>query len=297
MSLWLGEAVSIKPPTRISVTQRPGDNLMIIGQDSPASQGMMMVALITLAAQMRPAGADDPSPAQFFVLDCDANDAEDGTRWKQIVEQLPHRIIRAGQKEAAATVATIAAEVARRKEETGKEQPPIFVFLSNYSRFRDLRNETDEFGFGRTDDSRGPQAGAQLADIFKDGPAVNVHSIVWCDTYSNLNRWITQSTLREFEVRIAFQMNSNDSSSLIDSPAASRLGGHRALLYLRELGTTEKLRPYAVPSAEWVAKVSATFRKASPPSPPAAPPRAIAEKPPEPPPLDDDVAPELPAAE
>ncbi len=297
LSLWLGEAVSIKPPTRISVTQRPGDNLMIIGQDSPASQGMMMVALITLAAQMRPAGADDPSPAQFFVLDGDANDAEDGTRWKQIVEQLPHRIIRAGQKEAAATVATIAAEVARRKEETGKEQPPIFVFLSNYSRFRDLRNETDEFGFGRTDDSRGPQAGAQLADIFKDGPAVNVHSIVWCDTYSNLNRWITQSTLREFEVRIAFQMNSNDSSSLIDSPAASRLGGHRALLYLRELGTTEKLRPYAVPSAEWVANVSATFRKASPPSPPAAPPRAVAEKPPEPPRFDDDLAPDLPTAE
>jgi DNA segregation ATPase FtsK/SpoIIIE, S-DNA-T family len=285
LSLWLGEAVSIKPPTRIGVTQRPGDNMMIIGQDAPASQGMMMVALITLAAQIRPAGPDDPSPAQFFVLDGDANDVEDGTRWKQIVEQLPHRIVRAGQKEAAATVAMIAAEVARRKEETGKDQPPIYVFLSNYSRFRDLRNEQDEFGFGRTDDSRGPQAGAQLGDIFKDGPGLNVHSVVWCDTYSNLTRWITQSTLREFEVRVAFQMNSADSSSLIDSPAASRLGGHRALLYLRELGTTEKLRPYAVPSAEWVSKVATTFRQALPPaapSPPAPPSQTVAEKPPKP---------------
>ncbi len=289
LSLWLGEAVSIKPPTRIGITQRPGDNMMIIGQDAPASQGMMMVALITLAAQIKPAGPDDPSPAQFFVLDGDANDAEDGTRWKQIVEQLPHRIVRAGQKEAAATVATIAAEVARRKEETGKDQPPIFVFLSNYSRFRDLRNEQDEFGFGRTDDSRGPQAGAQLADIFKDGPGLNVHSVVWCDTYSNLTRWITQSTLREFEVRIGFQMNSADSSSLIDSPAASRLGGHRALLYLRELGTTEKLRPYAVPSAEWVSKVATTFRQASPPSPPPAPRPPQAPKPEPPPAFDDDL--------
>jgi DNA segregation ATPase FtsK/SpoIIIE, S-DNA-T family len=179
--------------------------------------------------------------------------------------------VRAGQREAAATVGLVAAEVSRRKEEMGADHPPIFVFLSNYGRFRDLRNETDEFGFGRVDESRGPQPGAQLADIFKDGPGVNVHAIVWCDTYSNLTRWITQSTLREFEVRIAFQMNSADSSSLIDSPAASRLGGHRALLYLRELGTTEKLRPYAVPSAEWVSKVGATFRQSSPPSPPAAP--------------------------
>jgi DNA segregation ATPase FtsK/SpoIIIE, S-DNA-T family len=288
LGLWLGEAVSIKPPTRIPINARPGDNLMIIGQDSPAAQGMMMVALITLAAQIRPADAADPSPAQFFVLDGDANDSEEMTRWKQLVDQLPHRVVRSGQREAAQTVAMIAAEVSRRKEETGADHPPVFVFLSNFSRFRNLRNETDEFGFGRVDDSKGPQAGAQLADIFKDGPGVNVHSIVWCDTYSNLNRWITQSTLREFEVRIAFQMNSADSSSLIDSPAAARLGGHRSLLYLRELGTTEKLRPYAIPSTEWVSKVGATFRQASPPSPPPAAPPPRAPEPEPPPTFDDD---------
>jgi S-DNA-T family DNA segregation ATPase FtsK/SpoIIIE len=288
LSLWLGEAVSIKPPTRVPINQRPGDNLIIIGQDSLASQGMMMVALMTLAAQIRPAGPDDPSPAQFFVLDGDANDVEDQTRWKQMVEPLPHRVVRAGLREAAATVAQIAAEVSRRKEETGKDQPPVFMFLSNYSRFRDLRNEQDEFGFGRTDDSRGPQAGAQLADIFKDGPAVGVHAFVWCDTYSNLTRWITQSSLREFEMRVAFQMNASDSSSLIDSPAASRLGGHRALLYLRELGTIEKLRPYGVPSPEWLSKVSATFRQASPPSSPPAPRPPRAPEPEPPPTFEDD---------
>jgi DNA segregation ATPase FtsK/SpoIIIE, S-DNA-T family len=282
LSLWLGEAVSIKPPTRIPISQRPGDHLMIIGQDSLAAQGMMIVGLITLAAQLRPAGPDDPSPAQFFVFDGDANEVEDGTRWKQLLEPLPHRIVRAGQREAAATVAMIAEEVNRRKEEAAADHPPVFVFLSNFSRFRNLRNEQDEFGFGRTDDSKGPQPGAQLADILKDGSAVGVHAIVWCDTYSNLTRWITQSTLREFEVRIAFQMNANDSSSLIDSPAASRLGGHRALLYLRELGTIEKLRPYAVPSADWVSSVATRFRQALPAPAalqPAHPPEAT---PPEP---------------
>jgi hypothetical protein len=89
-------------------------------------------------------------------------------------------------------------------------------------------------------------------------------------------------------VRIAFQMNSADSSSLIDSPAAARLGGHRSLLYLRELGTTEKLRPYAIPSTEWVSKVGATFRQASPPSPPPAAPPPRAPEPEPPPTFDDD---------
>ena len=113
-------------------------------------------------------------------------------------------------------------------------------------------------------------AGKLLADIFKDGPAVDVHGIVWCDSYSNLSRWITQATLREFEIRVAFQMNSADSSSLIDSPAAARLGGHRALLFQRETGKSEKLRPYAVPSQDWLEWVATQFKKKAELTPPRA---------------------------
>jgi hypothetical protein len=41
-------------------------------------------------------------------------------------------------------------------------------------------------------------------------------------------------------------------------------------LYLRELGTIEKLRPYAVPSPDWLATVAAQFRQAKPPEENAA---------------------------
>ena len=47
-------------------------------------------------------------------------------------------------------------------------------------------------------------------------------------------------------------MSINDSSALIDSPAASRLGPHRAFFYSEEQGRLEKFRPYAVPSDEWL---------------------------------------------
>ncbi len=136
------------------------------------------------------------------------------------------------------------------------------MIISNFSKFRDLRNEQDDFGFSSSMDAgKEESAGKLLADIFKDGPAVDVHGIVWCDSYSNLSRWITQQTLREFEIRVAFQMNSADSSTLIDSPAAARLGGHRALLFLRETGKSEKLRPYAVPSQDWLEWVITQFKK------------------------------------
>jgi DNA segregation ATPase FtsK/SpoIIIE, S-DNA-T family len=263
--VWLGEPVSIRKPTPIEFNRRPGDNLLIVGPDAPASQGILNVAFITLASQQKVADPSAPA-AQFYVLDGDAIDASSGSEWKHLVERVPHRTVRAGQQEAAATVAEVAAEVTRRMEAPSDEDHEIFLIISNYSRFRDLRNEQDDFGFSSSmDESKGVSAGKQLADIFRDGPAVGVHSIAWCDTYSNLNRWMTQQTLREFELRLAFQMNSADSSSLIDSPAASRLGGHRALLYLRETGKAEKLRPYAVPSQDWLEWVTGQLKNGAPP--------------------------------
>jgi S-DNA-T family DNA segregation ATPase FtsK/SpoIIIE len=41
-------------------------------------------------------------------------------------------------------------------------------------------------------------------------------------------------------------MGNNDSSNLIDSTAASKLGMHRALLYSEEAGTIEPFRPYSM---------------------------------------------------
>ena len=58
--------------------------------------------------------------------------------------------------------------------------------------------------------------------------------------------------MREFDNRVLFQMSANDSSNLIDSPAANKLGMFRALAYSEEQGTIEKFRPYALMPQEYL---------------------------------------------
>jgi S-DNA-T family DNA segregation ATPase FtsK/SpoIIIE len=58
---------------------------------------------------------------------------------------------------------------------------------------------------------------------------------------------------------VLFAMTGVDSSNLIDSPAASKLGPHRALLYTEEQGRLEKFRPYGWPAAEWLASMTGQF--------------------------------------
>ncbi len=105
----------------------------------------------------------------------------------------------------------------------------------------------------------------QLVSILRDGPALGVHTLCWCDSYNNLSRWLSTQTLREFEMRVVFQMSASDSSNLIDSAAASRLGSHRALLYLGEQGGLEKFRPFAPLPEEWLREVSVRLRGAATP--------------------------------
>ena len=77
------------------------------------------------------------------------------------------------------------------------------------------------------------------------------------DSFNNVNRTMSRKALSEFEMRVVFQMSANDSASLIDSPKASTLGLHRALLYNEQAGTLETFRPYAAPDAEWLEHAAA----------------------------------------
>ena len=107
----------------------------------------------------------------------------------------------------------------------------------------------------------------RFAGILRDGPGVNVHTIIWCDSLANLNRTLDRQGLREFEMRVLFQMNANDSSALIDSPVASRLGENRALFASEEQGILEKFRPYKIPADEWLATVRDRLRSRPAPQP------------------------------
>ena len=93
---------------------------------------------------------------------------------------------------------------------------------------------------------------ARLNDLICEGASHGVHVIATCDTYNNVNRFLSRKALTEFEMRVLFQMSANDSASLCDTPKASQLGLHRALFYNEQEGYLEMFRPYALPGGDWL---------------------------------------------
>ncbi|HVW02324.1 MAG TPA: FtsK/SpoIIIE domain-containing protein [Planctomycetaceae bacterium] len=252
---WLGEAVAIKDPTAIAWRRQSGQNLLIVGQNPAGAIGILANAAIALAAQLPAGNEQREGAAKFCVLDGSTAEAPHTGIWTKLGESLQHPLELVAPQAANAAITEVAAEVARRNDAHEETAPPIFVLIDNLARFRDLRKADDDFGFGGFDKDKPPSPAKQLGEILSNGPHVGVHVLAWCDSPTNVKRWVSREMLREFELRVVFQMSATDSSNLIDSPAAGRLGPHRAILHLEEQGTQEKFRPYGTPSDEWLAAI------------------------------------------
>ena len=260
---WLGSAVAIKGPTSVVFARQAGSNLLLAGQREEASLGVMATGLIGLALQHSPQrpGEGRPSP-RFRILDGTRPEAPEVGYWKRVVEALPHDVTIGGVREAPDILGEIAAELARRQQEGQDSSEPIYLLIYNLGRFRDLRKE-DEYSFGR-DDDKPATPGKMFTTILRDGPACGIHTIAWADSYATINRLLDRQSLRDFDLRVLFQMNATDSSSLMESPDAARLGVHRAIFYDGGHGQMEKFRPYGLPSAQWLAEVQRQlFRRAT----------------------------------
>jgi len=249
---WVGAAVAIKDPTMVQFLRQSGNNLLITGHREEAAIGVLATCLVSLAAQHAPSN----SKTQFYILDGTRPDAPEVGFWNRLPPVLPHTTRVASPRDVPEVIAEIDAEVTRREQESDEVAAAIYLIIYNLGRFRDLRRDESDFGFSSSfDDDKPASTANQFTHILREGPAFGVHALIWCDTYNNVSRVLDRPGLRDVELRVLFHMNPSDSSNLTDSPAAARLGIHRALLYDESQGALEKFRPYGLPGEQWLNSV------------------------------------------
>ena len=242
--IWLGAPNSIKGPTEAVFRRQSGSHLLIVGQREETALGMLGVALISLASQQTKASA------RFIVFDTSAPDSAEAKFLEQIVRAIPHelKLVRAGDVEE--VMIALAVEQQSRAEQSGATGPETFLFVHGLQRNKKLKFD-EEMSFS-LDANAGAHPGLQLNKLITEGAGLGFHVIATCDSYNNVMRCLSRKAVSEFEMRVVFQMSSNDSASLIESPQANDLGLHRAILFNGQEGWTETFRPYALPDAAWI---------------------------------------------
>jgi len=264
---WLGDAIAIKDPTAAILRRQGGANLLVVGQREDLAVSLLGMALVGLAA------AHDPHPhgrlgrtARFVLLEPAVAEEKPDLLLRELAANLPHDVESVSLLGVGDAFTGLAAEVKRRLDDQVLDGEAIFVIVRDLARFRELRKSDGDFGFSFGGDQKAGPA-QHFNTVLKDGPTVGIHTLVWCDSLTNLMRTFERGALKEFELRVLFQMSASDSSQLVDSPLASKLGPQRALFIHEETGTLEKFRPYAFPAGEWLAGVATTLRARAPGTP------------------------------
>jgi hypothetical protein len=255
--VWVGDPVAIRPPAVVPFRSQSGAHLLLIGQNEEAARGLFTAACLSLLPQL---SGEESSPS-LVLLDGTPDDAEMADFFPRLAQMFPPLFLPL-RSQLAAALAELGADLQHRANQAATvESRKRFLLIFGIQRFRELRKAEDDFGFSRRSGDRETTPAEHLASLLRDGPALGLHTIIWCDSLTNLQRTFERSQLRDFAWRVLFQMSPNDSSHLMDSPAAARLGRHRALLLTEESERPEKFRPYGVPPAEWLQGLAAKWQQ------------------------------------
>lgn len=249
--VWLGEPIAIQSPTAAPFRRQGGSNLLIVGQDDEAALGILTTAVLSLAAHHQPLPGRESAGPRFCIFDLGQVDAPHAGLLKQVAELLPHPARVVGQRGVGEMLTNIAAEVHRRMQDDADTSAPLYLLVYGLQRAREIQQD-DLFASG-SGQGVATSPVQQFATILREGPDLGVHTLMWCDNLGNFERRLGRQSGREFDLRVAFQMGSDESSTFIDTPQASKLGSNRALFFSEDLGRIEKFRPYGVPPAEWLA--------------------------------------------
>lgn len=250
---WLGDPVSIKEPTGAVMRRRGGSNLLIVGQRSETAAAMLAASVLGLAAQHEHGG---PRAPRFLVVDGTPEDDPLAGRLHEAVTALPHEVRAISWRDAPRAVAEAYAELHAREAANRTDGPAVYVVLHGLHWLRTLRRKEEDFSFSMDAGEKGPAPDQQLKELLIDGPRLGVFVLAWCDTVGSLTRSLDRQSIAEFGNRVLMQMSANDSSMMIESTSASRLGLHRAIFFDEERGAEEKFRPYGLPEPAFVKQLA-----------------------------------------
>jgi DNA segregation ATPase FtsK/SpoIIIE, S-DNA-T family len=245
-AIWciVGESVSISPAVAFPLTNQAGRNMLIVGGEDAMAAAVIEM---TTASFIKDCIQRGKSPQLFAIQGAKPTDARAlalPNRWNNLECEKSIFDLRSTDE----CIKQLHELMQQRVAEGNSTFDPVFVNIIQLGRLRSLRRD-EEFSFSPGEAT----ADKMLEEILRDGPSHSIFVLVWAESYSTVNRWLSRTSIREFEVRMLMQMSANDSSNLVDSVAASKLGDHVMLLYDEATGQEQKFRPFSHDSSDAIA--------------------------------------------
>src|SRR5690606_17839338 len=130
-------------------------------------------------------GAQCAPAARGYVIDATPPDALHAGFLSLVAASLPQQVRMVAMRDIPDAMNELAAELARRQAADTDDHEPAFLLINGVQRCRPLRKAEDDFSFSSMDEDKAPKPDKQFAELLREGPALGIHTLVWCDTAGN----------------------------------------------------------------------------------------------------------------
>ena len=257
--VWLGYASTTREPVTFSFNRQSGSNLLIVGKRGETNTGLLLSAMMLLAAQQ------SPRMAQFYVLDLstgtlgEALGVGNGNHLfenvKQVLPAYTLQVVhRHNVREALpAFVSALNAEIQHRISPENMEASSLYLFICGLERINDLRQVNIAAEDGRTVKS----VTKLLSQVLLNGSEFGMHTLAWCSTHDNFMDVLPERVLAQFDNRVVFPSSSREEmQTLLDRADIPEIDSGQALFFSRDELRLEKFRPFPPPSKTWLQEMA-----------------------------------------
>jgi len=249
---WLGQPLRIADEISVSLEEKNGSNLLVDGNDESLAGRILFHSLLGLGLSYPPQDL-----SVNLIGDFDPLKSYDRAILT-LKTTLPYSIQFYSRHKAIENLEQLNRKLEHR--------------LATYPNHEKDRIILVIYGLQHWIEVRGPnnytpsQAAEQLSHLWQQGPRVGIHTLLWIDqleTLANVSGGGWQSNLKAFNNRVALQMTTDESISLLNVIDAARLGSERAN-YRDESwpsGVVDKFKPYSLPSIAEIESLGQMIRQ------------------------------------
>lgn len=227
--LLVGEPVAIRDSTAAILRRESNANLLVVGRDASCAARVVQSALASFLLQ------EPHSGVRRLLVDLGRPSHERTTLFSALGELGLEIVDRHDLADVVMDYARLLEE--REGSPTSTEShTPMVLTIFGIHRAQALAEPVSHRDSNPARDA--------FLRVVQEGPNHGLHTLAWTESVTALQSALGRNPENPFSVRIALQMNEDDSRRIVGSPIANRIGENRAVLFNIEEGWRETFRPY-----------------------------------------------------
>lgn len=233
----------------IDIERERGNNLLVMGKDEKKAMSIFEFSAMSLLYDELFIN-NDASSTLLYIADMSEMEElrDDICSLVYLQEILPDQISVVKIKQLERLIDTIYRKVVERKESRTMDKQPVFFMIFGIDRAKNItinRMYDDEEQSISTID--------KLLSIFKYGPEVGIHSIVWGENPLFVKRILGERYVGFFDLRVAFGLSAED---MYDIASEGNIGNMNdstaAYINVASDIKNKHFRPYTIPAKVWL---------------------------------------------